>query len=285
MPKNSQPSSFIESTAKAYLRQRNLFDPKSSLPYRLSRTKLENFLACARCFYLDRRLGLEPPGIPSFTLNSAVDFLLKKEFDKFRKKRQPHPLMKAHGIEAVPFAHPMLDDWRDNFKGVRYHDRNNNLILFGAIDDLWINEKGELIVVDYKATSTDGPISLDSEYRQVYKRQMEIYQWLLRKQNLLVSEIGYFVYCNGDRTKEIFDARLDFKIEIMAYHGNDHWVEGVVASAYHCLRQESLPDFSDNCEYCLYRKAAGILEIPLKASKLKPPNNLVHSSTMQPELF
>ena len=36
----------------------------------------------------------------------------------------------------------------------------------------------------------------------VIKRQMEIYQWLLRKNGFKVSDTGYFVYANG-----ITDAR------------------------------------------------------------------------------
>ena len=65
-------------------RTKNLFDPNSKLPYKLSRSKIDDFINCSRCFYLDRRLGIaHPPGYP-FNLNSAVDHLLKKEFDIHR---------------------------------------------------------------------------------------------------------------------------------------------------------------------------------------------------------
>ena len=74
-------------------RIRNLYDPESANPYRLSRTKLENFLKCPRCFYLDRRLGVgQPPGFP-FNINSAVDELLKREFDQCRNAGVAHPYM------------------------------------------------------------------------------------------------------------------------------------------------------------------------------------------------
>jgi len=90
-------------------RTRNIYDPKSNEPFKLSRSKIENFMACKKCFYLDRRLGIgEPPGYP-FNLNTAVDTLLKKEFDIHRAKRVPHPLMKAYGLNAVPFSHEMID--------------------------------------------------------------------------------------------------------------------------------------------------------------------------------
>src|SRR5262245_17629510 len=121
-------------TFKNFRRPKKLFSPDSTEPYRLSRSKLENFVNCPRCFYLDRRLGIEPPSMPAFTLNSAVDELLKKEFDSFRKQGKPHPLMKAAGIDAIPFSHPLLDEWRENFKGLQFHHAATNLIITGAID-------------------------------------------------------------------------------------------------------------------------------------------------------
>ena len=95
-------------------RTRNLYDPKSSEPFRISRSKIDLFIKCPRCFYLDRRLGIgQPPGYP-FSLNSAVDTLLKKEFDLHRAKGTAHPLMEAYGLNAVPLRDERMDEWRDS---------------------------------------------------------------------------------------------------------------------------------------------------------------------------
>jgi hypothetical protein len=99
--------------------RKKLFDPSSTEPFPLSRSKLEFWIKCPRCFWLDRRLGISPPGLPSMMLNRAVDVLLKAEFDAYRARAIPHPIMQEHGIDAVPFAHPDLDVWRSNFKGIR----------------------------------------------------------------------------------------------------------------------------------------------------------------------
>ncbi|MBI4101086.1 hypothetical protein HY441_01265, partial [Candidatus Microgenomates bacterium] len=129
------------------------YSPKRPDPYKISRSKIELFLECPRCFYIDRRLGIaRPPSFP-FNLNKAVDTLLKKEFDIHRAKSTPHPLMKAYKIEAVPFAHDHLDAWRDTFAGIQYLHQPTNLLVYGAIDDVWQAPSGELLVVDYKATS------------------------------------------------------------------------------------------------------------------------------------
>lgn len=240
-------------------RSRNIFDPKSQETFNLSRSKIELFLECPRCFYIDRRLGIGRPGGLPFTLNSAVDFLLKKEFDIHRAKQSRHPLMEAYGIEAVPFNTDLIDEWRNNFRGVRFLHKPTNLMISGAVDDVWVNPQGELIVVDYKATSTNNEISLDADYRQGFKRQMEIYQWLLRRNGFKVSDLGYFVYANGDKDKEAFDGKLEFKVDILPYKGNDNWVEQAILDAHKCLTGE-MPPPEPSCEYCAYRKAASEVE-------------------------
>lgn len=158
-------------------RTRNLYEPNSSELFRLSRGKIDNFIKCPRCFYLDRRLGVaQPPGYP-FSLNSAVDKLLKKEFDIHRAKGTRHPLMEKYNIDAVPLAHEKIDEWRDSLHGgitVRVDD--TNIVITGGVDDMWVSPSGEYIVVDYKATSKEEEVTLDAEWQDGYKRQMEIYQ-------------------------------------------------------------------------------------------------------------
>lgn len=192
--------------------------------------------------------------MPGFTLNMAVDALMKKEFDFYRSDRSSHPLMKAYGIKAIPFQHPEMDNWRNNFKGVRYHHQPTNFIIYGAVDDIWQDEEGNLIVVDYKATSTNEVISLDDRYRQSYKRQVEIYQWLLRQNGFPVSDLAYFVYANGLKDKEAFDGQLEFKVEVIPYRGDDGWVEDAIESAHRCLVSETIPQSDPECEYCQYHQ-------------------------------
>ena len=116
---------------------KKLFIPGSGKPFALSRSKVDLFIGCPRCFYLDRRLGISRPAGFPFNLNSAVDALLKKEFDGYRAEGEPHPFMTAAGLNAVPHPHAQLDTWRSNFKGIRFVHEATGFELFGAIDDLW----------------------------------------------------------------------------------------------------------------------------------------------------
>lgn len=237
-----------------------MFDPGSKTPFKVSRSKIELFLNCPLCFYLDRRLGVaQPPGFP-FSLNSAVDALLKKEFDIHRAKQTAHPLMKAYGVDAVPYEHPDINIWRENFKGLQYLHVPTNLLITGAIDDVWVNNEGELMVVDYKSTSKTEEVNIDADWQIAYKRQMEIYQWLLKNNGFEVSPTGYFVYCNGDTDKEAFDGKLEFNIKLISYTGSTDWIEGVLVKLRACLMSDILPFSGADCDYCAYRRAASECE-------------------------
>ncbi len=233
----------------------NIFNPHSPVPFRLSRSKIDLFLKCPRCFYLDRRIGIgQPPSMP-YTLNSAVDKLLKKEFDIHRSKRKAHPLMETYGIDAIPFDHPNLNVWRDPFKGILYHHPATNFIITGGIDDVWINPQEELIIVDYKSTAKETEVNLDADWQIAYKRQMEIYQWLFRKNDFKVHTTGYFVYCNGNTDKKAFDGKLEFNVKIIPYEGDDSWIEDAVMKAGECLGSDKLPAAGKECDFCAYREA------------------------------
>ena len=102
------------------VRKRNIYSSNFEKPFKLSRSKVDSFLSCQRCFFIDRKLGVgHPPGFP-FNINSAVDELLKKEFDLYREKQKPHPYMKETGKNLIPFQHEMIDERRENFKGVLF---------------------------------------------------------------------------------------------------------------------------------------------------------------------
>ncbi len=260
----------------AYARRTwGVFDPSSSAPYRVSRSKIDLFSECPRCAYLDMRHGVKRPSGPSFTLNNAIDELFKREFDALRVKGEPHPLMKQYGLDAVPMAHEKLEEWRDALKrGIAYLHEPTNILLRGGIDDVWVNGAGELIIVDYKATAKkEGPKTEDDLYDS-YKRQMEVYQWLFRKNEFNVSPTGYFVYANGHADAEAFDGKLEFDIALIPYAGSDDWIEPTLFKLKETLMSDEIPPVGTAfgggpCDYCTYREAAGKTLLALHRANTK----------------
>jgi CRISPR/Cas system-associated exonuclease Cas4 (RecB family) len=235
------------------------YKPGQSTPYKISRSKIDLFMNCPRCFWLDVRMGIKRPSSPPFQINKAIDELFKKEFDAYRAKAEPHPIMVDNQIKAVPMQHDDLDKWRYNFTGVTTLHKPTNLHIFGAIDDIWINEAGEAIVVDYKATAKAGEVNLDANWQIGYKRQMEVYQWLIRQNGLKVNDTGYFVYTNGRLDLDGFNNRVEFKTKLIAYTGNDNWVEPAILKLKECMDGE-IPEvgmavMGGECEHCAYARS------------------------------
>lgn len=226
--------------------------------WRLSRSKIGLFMECPRCFYIDNKLGTaRPPGFP-FNLNSAVDALLKKEFDIHRAGKTAHPLMEQYGVDAVPFQHNGMDIWRENFKGIDYKHPATGFTVSGAVDDVWVNPEGELMIVDYKSTSKDEKIeALDQDWHDGYKKQMETYQWLFRRNGFKVSNTGFFVYANASKDRKAFDGVLEFEVTLIPHNGDDSWVEPTLLNIKECLDSEKLPGAGDGCDYCVYREMVG----------------------------
>lgn len=224
--------------------------------WKLSRSKIDLFLECPRCFYLDNKLGLKrPPGYP-FNINSAVDNLLKTEFDIHRSNGTQHPLQKKYGISATPAQHEQIDIWRANFDGVQYLHPETDMLISGAIDDLWIDDNKDYIVVDYKATAKSEPVTeLNDDWHEGYKRQMEVYQWLLRHNGLSVSDTGYFVYCTGRPDEKAFDGKVEFDVHLIPYTGSDDWVEDTLRKIKKTLESKKIPKANPDCDYCTYVKA------------------------------
>ncbi len=228
-------------------------------------------MQCPRCFWLDVRLKITRPNSPPFNINKAIDELFKKEFDTYRLKKQPHPLMVEFGVDAIPYASDELVKWRENFVGVVSMHEPTNLHIFGAIDDLWVDPAGNVIVVDYKATAKAKEVDIDSDWQISYKRQLEIYQWLLRQNGLSVNDTGYFVYTNGRMDLDGFNDRIEFRTKVIPYTGNANWVEPTIKKMKKCMDDEmpavGTAAMGGECDFCAYAKARTRLTLEAVSTK------------------
>ena len=244
-------------------RHRGTFKPEMTEPYEISRSRVENFIKCPACFWMDRVKGIKLPETPQFLLNSATDRLLKKDFDKYRKIQKPHPLMIRHGLgHLVPYGHEDFEKWTQSTQlGLRTTFEPANFIFGGGLDDVWHDPvKDELFVVDYKSTaggkSEDEtklkPISLDGPWKGGLKRQMDMYQWILRQNGFKVNPTGYFLYVNGDQhfqngmlVEDLDMAMMNFDVQLISYDADDSWVPDTLMQIKACLHQAECPEHAD----------------------------------------
>ena len=224
---------------------------------KLSRSSIEQYLNCKRCFILMYKYKVRLNTLP-FTLNSAVDNLCKSEFDYYREKQEPHPLFLENNIDAVPFKHEEMDKWRNNFQGISYYDSDTDVHFYGAVDDVWVKPNGELILSDVKSTSKNNFDWEETwnkyEYPKAYRRQLEMYQWLFRKNGFKVSNTAYLVYFNGLKNEPMFNQTLKFELHLIKLDCDDSWVSKTISKAKNLMDQDSYPDGSFGCETCRYLK-------------------------------
>lgn len=232
----------------------------------LSRTAIEQFIKCPRCFYLQRKLGLKPPAMVPLTLAVATDALLKNEFDIVRESGDRHPLWELHDLKVRAYKHKDIDLWRSNFKGMRVKHSSTGTEISGAVDDVWENlETGEIHIVDYKSTSKKDEPTLDGGFGDGYKRQMDIYQWIFRQAGFRVSNKGYFLYVNGVKNRLFFEGGVNgvmhFLTTLITYQSDDAWVDQAITDAVACLNSLDIPVSGSGCDSCRYYSARKSIQV------------------------
>ncbi|OGN00547.1 MAG: hypothetical protein A2651_01515 [Candidatus Yanofskybacteria bacterium RIFCSPHIGHO2_01_FULL_42_12] len=226
---------------------------KFSNTLKISRSGLKLFQECPRCFWLDLHHKVKrPPGYP-FTLSIAVDYLVKKEFDKYREKGTLPPILKSHGIkDAKLFNGEELSEWRNNFKGVVYHDEALNAVLYGAVDDVLEFKDGSLGVIDYKSSGAKEITIYDD-----YQKQMDVYNYILKQKGYETYPEAFFVFYKVVKEGETgFGNVLKFTEEVRPVKINTEWVGPTFEAAVELARQDEPPSASGNaqkhCDHCHY---------------------------------
>lgn len=226
-------------------------------PIQLSPNSLNLYLECPHCFWLDKNLGVRRPPPYPYALNSAVDALLKEEFDSYRSKGLPHPLLEQNNIKACLFPNQkLLNQWRDNFAGIRYYDQDLKATLFGAVDDVLEfdppTSSGQVKIapLDYKSTGSSAAKIYDR-----FQLQLDTYTYLMEKNGFETTRRGYLAFYIVDKSKGFID-RLPFRKEILEIETNPSDIYSIFKDAVYILRQSSPPPHSSDCKFSVWLKGA-----------------------------
>ncbi len=215
----------------------------------LSPNSLNLYLECQSCFWLDKKMGIKRPASYSYELNSVVDNLLKEEFDVYRKRNEPHPLLSENNIDAKLFPKQrLLDKWRDSREGIRYYDKKLDATLLGAPDDVLEFENGKLAPLDYKSTG----VKISKIYDK-FQLQMDIYTFLLEKNGYKTTKKGYLAFYIIDKDRGFVD-RLPFRKEIYAIDTAPADVYEIFKDAVELLKNDKCPEHSSECLWVKWQK-------------------------------
>lgn len=250
------------------------------------------FIECERCFYIAKKFKVRRDyDDEKFVLSNANNEILKDEFDKCRQAGMPHPLMINNGIAAVPFEHKNMSLWQNSNYGrggIKFYDDTKNLIFSGVIDDMWQNQQGKFIIVDYKTTSKD-IVSMEDDLGSSYRRQISFYAWLFQKNGYPMHTVGYLILDKPDKSKHSYEdvllkrfpqdeyvfkphsgtknykRQMQFKTTVLEVSIDYSWIEETLNNIALCLSQAVPPKIVKNprtgrlCFNCeTYRKQRSI---------------------------
>lgn len=217
----------------------------------LSPNSLNLYLECPHCFWLDKNMGVKRPPPYPYALNSAVDSLLKDEFDTYRAKNLPHPMLKDNNINAHLFPNQnLLNQWRNNFAGIRFFDPDLQATLFGAVDDVLEFEEGKIAPLDYKSTGSTAANVYDR-----FQLQLDTYTFLMEKNGFKTTREGYLAFYIVDKSRGFID-RLPFRKEMVQIDTNPSDIYEIFKDAVNCLKQSSPPPHSSDCKFGAWLKGA-----------------------------
>ena len=210
----------------------------------LSPNSLNLFLECPHCFWLDKNLGVKRPPPYPYALNSAVDELLREEFDAYRKREIPHPLLRENNIKARLFPNQkLLNQWRNNFAGIRFFDPDLQATLFGAVDDVLEFDDGKIAPLDYKSTGSSAANVYDR-----FQLQLDTYTFLMDKNGFGTPRKGYLAFYIVDKSKGFID-RLPFRKELVEVETSPADISLIFKDAVLALRSAAPPSHGSDCQF------------------------------------
>ena len=236
-------------------KKRNIYIPGSGEPHPLSRSRIEAFFGCPLDAFLKIRHGVkDPPSFP-FTLNLRVDLNLKSQLDCARATSQVPPVSKEVGLNLSLFVHENIKEWQNNWKGIRYLHPETNLEVYDAIDEVAVSSTGELVLMDFKATSTKSGLNLNDLWRVPIRRQLDIYSWLFRKNGFKVANESLVIFLNA-KDGNFSGNTLEFDAKLIRLQIDTSWVEDKLKEIHAILNSESPPQPTPGCALCQHRQEA-----------------------------
>lgn len=201
----------------------------------LSHTGLETLERCPRCFWLQYNKGIrQPEGIVS-RLANRFDTVLKSYFDIYRPNGELPPMI-ADDVEGK-LQNPFTETY-----WVRLNDKYG---FYGKLDECLENDKGQLIPLDFKTSSSD---PREKELLPAYQSQIDDYLFVITQNGKKTSGFGYLMFVFPDHGKELHD-HFPMVIHIKMVEGDPAKTEGRIKKAIKIL-ESTIADSSPDCSFC-----------------------------------
>lgn len=212
-------------------------------PIKLSPSSLNLYKYCQLCFWMDHRKGVKHPSGAFPSLPSGMDKILKAHFDSYREKKHLPPELKDLNGMRLFSDIELLTIWRNNFKGISYHDAELGATLRGAVDDMLVNGE-KLIVLDFKTRG----FPVKDNTHEIYQHQLDIYTYLLEMNGHDVENYSYLLFYYPEKVRE--DGSVLFNTHLKKVHTSPKDAEKLFRDAVKVLHSEEPPKAAEECDHC-----------------------------------
>lgn len=219
----------------------------------LSKSALEIFKDCPRCFWLEKNKNLKRPAGIKASIMNGLDQGMKDAAEYAIATGKPISYLKGI-VGAAPFKDRGLvkkfSNWRTfqaNIVAGNYH-----ALIWGQVDDLIEWRDGRVSPWDFKS---NGKKREWVEYTMQYNTlQADMYEILLEAQGLETTGKAYFSYT----WPIVIDGVLTWDHETVSIDTDKTRALIVIEAALNCL-SHTIPMESPTCNYCTFVHQRGLV--------------------------
>lgn len=235
---------------------------------RLSKSALENFNRCARCFWLEKVQEIKQPQGIRAGVPMGIDRCLKGHYDAHRAtKTVPPELVGCVPGGLYPEDRLSMKDLRNWRKGLTVAVEGFELST--ALDDLLFDPAtGRYNMIDYKSKAR---LTDEEETRKYYQTQADASDLALNANGYPTDGATYFVYYSPvsvDASAPSPAVPFRWNAQVIRITADHARVKDLLARAGRCLEAPNAPAGSPACEQCNYlvqRRSYDLREAPAEA--------------------
>ncbi|MFH1978544.1 MAG: PD-(D/E)XK nuclease family protein [Candidatus Aenigmatarchaeota archaeon] len=172
-----------------------------------------------------------------------MDKILKIHFDEYREKGKIPKELEGKFSGKLFGDTEILGVWRNNRKGLRHTDKKSGIILMGALDDLFVTNNGQFAPLDFKTRG----YPLKEDTHEHYQHQMDIYSYLLEKNNMKTAGYAILIFYHPKRVTST--CNVEFNADPLKVKTSIKDGEKIFLDAVKCLSGKE-PNPGKDCGFC-----------------------------------
>lgn len=201
---------------------------------KLSASTLNLFLECPRCFWLHINKNIRRPEKPVATITTGLDRVIKEYFNQYRKQGRLPPLLEGKIPGKLISS---LPNW------LEFVDRSHDAKLYGYLDECLEIDNNLYAVLDHKTRG-----SIPENTHPAYQLQMDVYTFLLEKNNYPTKRLAYLVYYIPK--EGLLHNGFQFHLHITEVKTEPERAKDIFYSAVSILKEGKTPKAKEECSYC-----------------------------------